>query len=98
MTEHSSTSALIYLAGGVCAAVGTYRTLSHILDQSQYELEYCIRHAPRGPQPGSGRRRNAWYGGRRGSASGTQATNSAEADAILASPTLLDSLGALALR
>ncbi|KAJ1724986.1 hypothetical protein LPJ53_000775 [Coemansia erecta] len=95
MTD-SSNSALMCLAGGVCAAVGTYRTLSHILDQSQYELEYCMRYGQQGARSGGSRRRNAWYGSASG---GVHAPDNAVAAAsMLASPTMVDSLGSLALR
>ncbi|KAJ2866608.1 hypothetical protein GGH94_001415 [Coemansia aciculifera] len=45
-----------YLAVGLCAALGTYRVLSHVLEQTTYELDYS-------QQSGKKRaRRQAWYG------------------------------------
>ncbi|KAJ2724450.1 hypothetical protein GGI07_001962 [Coemansia sp. Benny D115] len=41
------TSPWVYLAIGVGAAIGSYRILSHILDQSKYELRYCAQQSLR---------------------------------------------------
>ncbi|KAJ2747352.1 hypothetical protein GGI20_000603 [Coemansia sp. BCRC 34301] len=45
-----------YLAAGLGAALGTYRVLSHILEQTTYELDYSQRSEKKRA------RRNAWYG------------------------------------
>ncbi|KAJ2889680.1 hypothetical protein GGI21_006471, partial [Coemansia aciculifera] len=45
-----------YLAAGLGAALGTYRVLSHILEQTTYELD----HSQQSEKKRS--RRNAWYG------------------------------------
>ncbi|KAJ1814813.1 hypothetical protein LPJ75_002613, partial [Coemansia sp. RSA 2598] len=83
-----------YLLAGICAAAGTYRTLSHILDQSRYELEFCSRFRPsKDSSNGMGsQRRNALYAGRSPLSDDTLA-----ASGILKSQTLINSLGTLAL-
>ncbi|KAJ2000509.1 hypothetical protein H4R26_004586, partial [Coemansia thaxteri] len=52
-----TTETLRYLAIGLGAALGTYRVLSHILEQTSYELS----HSQQSEKKRS--RRNAWYGG-----------------------------------
>ncbi|KAJ2706254.1 hypothetical protein FB645_001770 [Coemansia sp. IMI 203386] len=78
---------LMYFAAGLCAAAATYRTLSHILDQSRYELDFVARFRP------ANSRRNAWYAGRP-----SLSDDGLAADEILSSASLVQSLGSLALK
>ncbi|KAJ2063864.1 translation machinery-associated protein 20, partial [Coemansia sp. S2] len=45
-----------YLAVGLCAALGTYRVLSHVLEQTTYELDQSQQTSKKRS------RRHAWYG------------------------------------
>ncbi|KAJ1893862.1 hypothetical protein LPJ66_005515, partial [Kickxella alabastrina] len=75
-----------YLAIGAGAALGTYRVLSHLLDQSRYELDFCYT------QRQKQRRRHAWY-------AGTNLDGSADSEAALdiQTPEMVNSLAQLAL-
>ncbi|KAJ2810173.1 hypothetical protein H4S07_002821 [Coemansia furcata] len=77
-----------YLAAGLCAALGTYRVLSHVLEQTTYELEYS-------QQSGKKRsRRNAWYG----SIPSTQTLPAACQELLNSSSVNFDSISQLALK
>ncbi|KAJ2832303.1 hypothetical protein GGI24_001287, partial [Coemansia furcata] len=77
-----------YLAAGLCAALGTYRVLSHVLEQTTYELEYS-------QQSGKKRsRRNAWYGG----VPGTQTLPAACQELLNSRSVNFDSISQLALK
>ncbi|KAJ2447902.1 hypothetical protein GGF42_005316, partial [Coemansia sp. RSA 2424] len=77
-----------YLVAGLGAALGTYRVLSHILEQATFELDLCRRSEKKRA------RRNAWYG----SVSGLQNLPSGYQDLGSSSSLNTESMSLLALK